>query len=129
MRRMGIDYGTKRVGVAVTDISGTMAFPEGVVPNDGSLLNSLLGIIRSREVKEIVIGHSLNRAGKPNPLDAEAQALVADLTLETGLPVHLEPEQYTTQAALREQGRTDQTDASAAALILNSYIGKQRAKL
>ena len=125
---MGIDYGTKRVGVAVSDISGLMAFPEGVVPNDSGLLNALVGIIRSREVQEIVIGHSLDRTGQPNPLDTDVQELVTDLTLATGLPVHLEPEQYTTQAALREQGRTDQTDASAAALILNSYIERQRDK-
>jgi putative Holliday junction resolvase len=122
---MGIDYGTKRVGVALTDESGAMAFPEGVLPNDTGLCDALAGLARARDVAEIVIGHSLDKNGQPNVLDAAVRAFITDLTLATGLPIHLEPEQYTTQAALREQGRTPATDASAAALILQSYLDKQ----
>ncbi len=125
MRIMGIDYGTKKVGIAFTDEGGTMAFPHGVVPNSPKLLEVITGLVREKQVKEIVIGYSLNRDGRPNVVHAGAESLMLDLTLTVGLPVHLEPEQYSTQAALRIQGRTDQTDAAAAALILDSYLMKQ----
>lgn len=121
---MGIDYGGKRVGVALSDESGRMAFPHIVLANNDQLVVDLLAIIEERKVGEIVIGHSLDKSGKPNAIHAEVEELINDLTLQTGLPVHLEPEQYSTQEAMIGQGRNSQTDASAAAIILNSYLTK-----
>lgn len=126
MRILGIDYGTKRVGIALSNEDGTMAFPKEVITNDAALLKNLEAIIVREGVEVVVIGHSLNTDGRPNPVQADIEALMLDLTLGVGLPVHLVPEQYTTQAALRIQGRTDMTDASAAALILNTYLEQQR---
>jgi putative Holliday junction resolvase len=126
MRLMGIDYGTKRVGVALSDEGGAMAFPHLVLDNDVKLLDKLEEIINERQVGAIVIGHSLSRDGQPNPVHADVEELIGDLTLRVGVPIHLEPEQYSTQAALRDQGRTAQTDASAAAIILNSFIIRRR---
>lgn len=123
---MGIDYGTKRVGVALSDEGGKMAFPHTVLNNDPSLLNKLEELIGDRKVGEIVIGHSLGRDGQPNSVHSDVEELIGDLTLRVGLPIHLEPEQYSTQEALRDQGRTAQTDASAAAIILNSFITKKK---
>ena len=57
MRKMGIDYGTKRVGIALTDDKGLMAFPHGVVANDEQLNETLLSLIKDKTVTEIVIGH------------------------------------------------------------------------
>lgn len=126
MKYMGIDYGTKRVGVALSDDGGKMAFPKSVLPNDAWLLKALVALIEKESVGTIVIGHSLGRDGVPNAVQAKIEELIGDLTLETGLPIHLEPEQYTTQESLRIQGRTDMTDASAAAIILNSYLTKTK---
>ncbi len=123
---MGIDYGTKRVGIALSDEGGSMAFPHIVLDNDSELLAKLEAMIKEREVAEIVIGHSLGRDGSPNAVHAAVEELIGDLTLRVGIPIHLEPEQYSTQAALRDQGRTAQTDASAAAIILNSYLTKKK---
>jgi len=122
---MGIDYGTKRVGVALTDPGCKMAFPHDVLVNNKQLFTKLVEIIESQAVGEIVIGHSLDRSGAPNAVHQGAEALLLDLTLGVGVPIHLEPEQYTTQAALRIQGRTAKTDASAAALILEGYLMKR----
>jgi len=126
MRKMGIDYGKKRVGIAFTDDAGLMAFPHGVLPNDGGLLKAMISLIEEKGVDEIVIGHSLGRDGLPNEIHEKVTELVTDLTLQVGLPVHLEPEQYTTQEAVRFQGRNDKTDASAAAIILNSFITRTK---
>jgi putative holliday junction resolvase len=126
MRLMGIDYGSKRVGVALSDEAGRMAFPYIVLKNSPTLLKELEAIIAEKQAGEIVIGHSLDKDQKPNKIHAAVEALMMDLTLATGLPIHLEAEQFTTQAALQIQGRTTQTDASAAALILDSFITRQK---
>ncbi len=126
MRLMGIDYGTKKVGIAFTDEGGKMAFPHGVVPNTPKLLDVLIGLINEKKVGEIVIGHSLDKNGKPNAVHAAVEGLMLDITLACGIPVHLEPEQYTTQAAIQLQGRNANTDASAAALILDGYLTRKK---
>jgi len=126
MRYIGIDYGSKRVGVALSDESGTMAFPHTVLANSSKLCNELEQIISQKEVSEIVIGHSLDKTNKPNKIQTAIEELITDLTLATGLPVHLQPEQFSTQAALQIQGRTTMTDAAAAALILDGFITKRK---
>jgi putative Holliday junction resolvase len=126
MRLLGIDYGSKKTGLALTDESGKMAFPHSVVPTDAKLLATIEKLIMKEKVGEIVLGYSLNRDGKPNAVHAAAEELMLDLTLSVGLPVHLQPEQYTTQAAIQLQGRNAQTDASAAALILDGYLTKRK---
>ncbi len=123
---MGIDYGTKKVGVALSDESGKMAFPHSVIKRDGELVKALTELAEANDVRFIVLGYSLSGDGKPNSLHAEVEELMGDLTLALGVPIHLEPEQYTTQAAIRLQGRNDKTDASAATLILNSYLEKNK---
>ena len=126
MRLLGIDYGSKKTGLALTDESGTMAFPHSVVPTTPALLKTIETLITKEKVAEIVLGYSLNRDGEPNKIHAAAEELMLDLTLATGLPIHLQPEQYTTQAAIQIQGRNAQTDASAAALILDAYLTKRK---
>lgn len=126
MRLLGIDYGSKKVGLALTDETGTIAFPHSVVLNTATLLKTIETLIIKEKVGAIVLGYSLDRDGVPNKIHAAAEELLLDLTLATGLPVHLQPEQYSTQAAIRLQGKTAMTDAAAAALILDSYLTKSK---
>ena len=126
MRRLGIDYGTKKVGLALTDEGGTMAFPHSVIPNDAELQPAIERLIEEERVEEVVIGHSLNLDGQPNPVQEHIEAFITDLTLANPIPIHLEPEQLTSVEASRVTGKNDQTDASAAALILSSYLAKQQ---
>lgn len=125
-RVMGIDVGTKRVGIALSDEGQQMAFPEVVLKNDNDLVKNICALITKKKVVEIVLGHSLDKEGKPNKIHEHTEALLLDLTLETGLPVHLEPELFTTQAALRIQGRNEMTDAAAATLILDAFLTKNK---
>jgi len=125
MRKMGIDYGTKNVGIALTDEGGVMAFPHEVLSNDNQLQKKIEQLIEEKGVTEIVIGHSLDRDGTPNDIHAAVEALMTDLTLSVGIPIHLQPEQYTSQEAKRIQGKNKQIDASAAAIILNSFLTQQ----
>jgi len=124
MRRLGIDFGTKKIGLALTDESGVMAFPHAVIPNDKSFLDTIELLITEKGVGEIVIGHSLNLDGTPNPVQVHIDEFIADMTLRQPIPIHLEPEQLSTQQAAKTTGRNDQTDAAAAAIILDSYLTK-----
>ena len=126
MKRLGIDFGTKKIGLALTDDGGQMAFPHEVIPNDALHTKYIEALVADKQVEEIVVGYSLNNQGEPNKVHAAVEELVADLTLLTGLPIHLEPEQYSTKEASHIQGKNKLTDAAAAAIILNSYLTKQK---
>jgi putative Holliday junction resolvase len=126
MRLLGIDFGSKKIGLALSDERGIMAFPHSVIPNDERLLHTIEVIVHNEKVNKIVIGHSKNREGSPNKIQEAIEACMLDLTLSLGIPIELEPEQYTTQEAMRIQGKNNMTDASAAALILNSYLMRQK---
>lgn len=128
MRYLAIDFGTKKIGLALSDESGSMAFPHSVIPNNEDLQKTLEGLIKKESVKEIVIGHSINKDGSNNQVHSLVETLITDLTLSCGLPIHLEPEQYSTQHAARIQGQDAMTDAAAAALILDSYLRKKQNK-
>ncbi|MEZ4194968.1 MAG: RuvX/YqgF family protein [Candidatus Paceibacterota bacterium] len=127
MRKLGIDYGSKRVGLAITDESGKMAFPHKVLKNSPALAKEIEAIINTEKIGEVVIGHSLDKDNNPNKIQEEIEELMMDLTLSVGLPIHLEPEQFSTKAdALQIQGRNNMTDASAPTLILDSFITKSK---
>ena len=123
---MGIDFGTRNIGLALTDESGVMAFPHGVIRNDPKALSVVVSLIKEKSVKEVVIGHSLGYTGVANKVHELVEGFMTDLTLELGIPIHLEPEQYSTQQAIRIQGKNDQTDAAAAAIILDSFITRKK---
>ncbi|HEV7121594.1 MAG TPA: Holliday junction resolvase RuvX [Candidatus Paceibacterota bacterium] len=132
MRYIGIDYGTKKVGIAFSDEAGTMGFPHSVVPNDGRLFDALRALIASEKPQAIVVGDSKDYKGEDNAIMEEARGVAARLGEATGLPVHFEPEMLTTQEARRdfEGVRTDGhsvVDSSAAALILTSFLSRQAA--
>ena len=122
---MSIDYGSKNVGIALSDESGSIAFPKEVLQNDAMLLPHLLDLIKAERVSEIVIGHSLDNKGEENPIMKGARLLGENLKTQAELPVSLEPEFYTSKEAERIQGETDVSDASAAAIILNSFLQKK----
>ena len=129
MRYLGIDFGTKKVGLALSDESGAMGFPHGILPNDGRLIDEVLDLIERKGVEAIVIGESRDYAGNENRVAEGAKAFAQLLERRSGLPVHFEPEMLTTQEARRdpEGVRTSGTalvDASAAAIILTSYLSR-----
>lgn len=125
MRKLGIDFGTKKVGLALSDLEGKLAFPHAVIPNDAALLDTIERMIADEEVDVVVIGQSLDLDGTPNAVQADIEAFIADLTQRTPVPIHLEPEQLTTQQAAAVTGKNDQTDAAAAAIILDTWLQKQ----
>ncbi len=122
MRLIGIDYGTKRVGIAISNDTGSVGFPHGVVDNDSSLLGHIATLATNEHVEGFVIGESMDNHGGENAIMARARQFVAALSSKTGLPVFFEPEQMTSMQVRREKEMKGEVDADAAAVILNSYM-------
>ncbi len=129
MRYLGIDYGTKKTGIALSDEAGTMGFPKDVLPTKNKLVEKLCLIIKNENVGAVIMGESKNFAGDDNSIAKDANALAQKLFKETKVPVFFEPEMLTTQEARRfptgERARGGDVDAAAAALILTSYLSRQ----
>ena len=122
MRYLGIDFGLKRVGVAVSDESGSFAFPLSVLANSEDLLDEIALICKENKISQIVVGESMNFSFKENDIMKEILPFVESLKKRLGLPVNMHPEFLTSQEAERLQGKNEMNDASAAALILKSYL-------
>jgi putative Holliday junction resolvase len=127
MRYLGIDFGTKKVGLALSDEAGTMGFPHSLLPNDGRLLDAVAALAANESVGAVVMGESRAYGGNENPVAKEARAFGEALAARTGLPLAYEPEMLTTQEARRMPDGSRMkgepaVDASAAALILTSYL-------
>ena len=127
MRILGINYGSKRIGLALSDEGRQFAMPLIVLNSTKNLLDEVLKIAKEKETTEIVMGESKNYKGEANVIMSES--LEFKKQLETnGLTVYLEPEFMTSANAERFQGKHDMLDASAAALILQSFLDKERVK-
>ena len=122
MRYLGIDFGSKRIGLAVSDEAGNFAFPLSVLQNSEDAAEPILRICREKNIGTIVVGDSENFQMKKNHIMKEVALFVEKLKGISGLPVLLHPEFLTSQEAERLQGKNDMLDASAAAIILKSFL-------
>jgi len=125
MKYIGIDYGEKNVGIAVSDDGGNLAFAKIVLKNDKHLLKNILKICDEEKIEIVVLGESLDFSGQPNLIMKDILIFKNKLEKMSGLQIYLEPEFLTSAEAERIQGKNDKIDASAAALILKSYLEKQ----
>ncbi len=135
MRYLGIDYGTKKVGLALSDEAGRMGFPHAVVANTPRLVEEVAALIATKNVGAVVLGESRDFTGRENPVASAARAFAKHLGERAGVPVFFEPEVFTSAEARRQHEGTEKTraprqtrgarvDASAAALILTSYLSR-----
>jgi putative holliday junction resolvase len=131
MRYLGIDYGSKKIGLAFSDEAGMMGFPHDIVSNTPKLIEDLCALIAKENIGAVVIGESRTLMGGENPIAKDAHALGTLLTEQTGLPVFYESEVFTSTEARRAPAkemksrakvRRSNVDASAAALILTSFL-------
>ena len=125
MRRLGIDYGSKRVGLALTDEAGDFAYPLVVLLNSAKLLDRIKTICANEQVGEIVLGESLNFRRQQNPIMRAILKFKLRLERTSGLPVVFEDETLTTREAHHELGKDAMTDARAAAIILRQHLARK----
>ncbi|AKC83042.1 Holliday junction resolvase [Verrucomicrobia bacterium IMCC26134] len=134
MRFLGIDYGTRRIGLATGDELGVATPIPALV--DAELVSrrlALAAVVRQRRIDEIVIGYPLNMDGTAGYKARETDAVAAELRAEFGLPVHLVDERLTSHIAeqgmnqkqLREIRAKGIIDSRAAAVILQDYLDQR----
>jgi len=125
MKKLGIDYGTKKVGIALSDEGGTVAFPYGVFPNDNHLTSFISDLCKKENIQTVILGESLDFSGQPNPVMKKIRAFKKTLEEKLSLSVFFEKEFLTSKQARNIQEDSALTDASAAAIILQSWLDKQ----
>jgi putative Holliday junction resolvase len=140
VRVLGIDYGERRIGLALSDPTGLLASPWKTLSNDGNVVGAarrvgreLAALDGDDAVGAIVLGLPRRLSGEPNDQTPRVQAFAAELARITGLAITLQDERLTSHEAEallagRERDwrrRKDKIDAMAAALILQDYLDWQ----
>lgn len=133
---LGVDYGTKRIGIAISDNEGKIAFPRGIIVNNSETLQRISEIFEKENIDEIVIGESLDFSGNPNKISPDIEIFILELKKRFEIIIHKQKEFLTSVEARGKNGKeiknsrktkknkTQKVDASAAALILQRYLDK-----
>jgi putative Holliday junction resolvase len=126
VRVLALDYGRARTGVAVSDPTGTIARPVGVVK--GGDIASILELIREHDVERVVVGLPLTLRGELGKQARETQSFMDQLASASGVQVVAFDERFTTNLAEQMASASADEDARAAAHLLSSYLTWSSAK-
>ena len=132
MRILAVDHGEKRIGLALSDPTATIASPLRVIKHVSRLLDAaqVANLASENEVGLIVIGQSFDEEGNPNLAGRRAAKFAEAMKEQTNLPVELFDESFSTQDAratriemgVSRKKRSGHMDELAAVMILRSYI-------
>lgn len=136
MRVLAVDFGERRIGLAVSDETGRIVVPVGVVSrrSDAQAASEVTAAAREREVERLVVGLPVSpEDGRDSPFAARARNFARRLAEASGLPVDLHGEALTSRSAaeaLREAGgrpdrRRAALDAESAATILRDWLSSR----
>jgi putative Holliday junction resolvase len=136
VRALGLDLGAKRIGVAVSDRSGTIASPLTVVERTRSQADDhrrIAALVVEEEAEAVVVGLPLSLDGTLGPAAAGVQAEVAELSTALPVPVELFDERLTTvsaerallEARMRRDARRRVVDKVAAAVMLQTWLDRR----
>ena len=140
-RILGIDYGAKRIGLAISDEEATLAFPKEILFNDSNVFKKIIEIVQNENISSFVVGDSVDLNDVKNPISEKIDVFVKKLESEFNLPVYKQKEFFTSVEARgrdgKEQNNARKTkqvqnvkiDDSAAALILQRYLDKKNKSL
>lgn len=132
---IGIDYGLRRTGIAVSDARGRLALAVGthVEGRDGSLVARLRELCDTHGATELVIGLPLGLSGRQGAMAARVQRFAALLRQKLGLPITLVDERLSSREAAAwiamrgRPARRGELDAVAAQIILQTYLDRSHA--
>lgn len=128
MKYIGIDYGRKRIGIALSDVNGRMAFPKKIIFNRSkeSVLREIRQIVKAEKVSKVIVGLPTHLDGRETEESRRVRDFVEDIEKKLNLSVEFENEALTTRMARRAGIKKEHVDEAAAALILQSYLDKQQ---
>lgn len=123
MRYLGIDYGTKHLGIAVSDDAGSFAFPRDVLSNDAKAVEKIFHIVEKENIEGIVIGDTRFLNGGANTITESSDTFAENVELYCKIAVHRVREAWSSAEADRyaPQGRKH-SDSAAAAIILQRFL-------
>lgn len=140
MKYLGIDFGTKKLGLANSDDDNRLAFPIMILPNDTEMIDSIIEIVSAYKITDIVMGESIDNKGIPNPVAKTARNFANSLELKLNGDItknesqiennkhkvnfYFEKEWYSSVEARRVDGERD-VDDRAAAIILQRYLDRK----
>lgn len=132
MRILCIDPGEKRIGIAISDATGSIARPLSVIQHINRSVDaaSIASIASDNQAEMILVGQALDIDGKPNLSGRRAARLAGAIRTQTDIPIQLWDESFSTQAArkvpeelgVKRKKRSEPLDDYAAAIILQSYL-------
>lgn len=125
MKYIGIDYGEKRIGIAVSDDGGVIAFPHTTIENTSSTLSEIKKICDAQKPAQIVIGMPM-LIGEESLMMRTIRMFGDAVARFIQIPVAYENEIFTTKMAIRDGAKKSTVDQSSAALILQSWIDKNK---
>lgn len=128
MRILGIDYGTKRVGLAISDELGLLARELSIV-SPTEFFRSIPKLIEQYEVGDIVLGVPYNMSGQDTDKTREARAFKIKLEELAGMPVHEMDERLSSQMAQNISGSSTGLDSLAAQIILQNYLNQKKSSM
>jgi putative holliday junction resolvase len=124
MKYLGIDYGQKKIGIAVSDSSGRVAFAKMILENKGDeTISKIAELMKSEKIDALVMGESRDFQGKENWIMKDLRAFKEALAKNIKTPVIFEPE-YMSSMEARRINPSKEDDARAAAIVLQSYLDK-----
>jgi putative holliday junction resolvase len=134
-RILAIDYGEKRIGLAVTDPLNIFAYPLVTLNNDSGFFSKLKNIVDEYHVVKIIVGYPLKESGAQSRISILITKFKEELESKFGLPVEFADERYSSEIARQriietvtsKKKRRDKEliDKNAAAVILEDYISSQ----
>lgn len=125
MKYLGIDYGTKRIGIALSDENGEFAFPKGIFDAKAAILE-IAALCQKEAVGAIVIGKSVATNGMENEIVPQTLAFKDKLAAAVDLPIFFQQESFSTVEAHRYQISAGSRDDSAAAIILQRFLDTKK---
>lgn len=120
---LGLDYGDKKIGIAIADSENKLALPYKIIDNN-NFINQLKGICEKESIGKIIVGLPLALSGKDTEQTKKVKNIIKILKEEFVFPIGLEDERMTSKLAGVMVGNK-KDDVSAAAIILQSYLDRQ----
>ncbi|HET56766.1 MAG TPA: Holliday junction resolvase RuvX [Ignavibacteria bacterium] len=131
-RILAIDFGTKRIGLAITDPLKMFAIPFDTLPNNISTITAIVKIINEKNVKQIILGYPIKESGEETSISPLINKFKKELENKTGIQIQLVDERYSSNIASKrilesvksKKKRRDKSliDKNAAAVILEDYL-------
>jgi putative Holliday junction resolvase len=138
---LGIDHGSKRIGIALSDQSNTIAFGKEVIDGGGQCFKKIAESVKNNEVSTVVVGYPLNLKGEKTKQTEEVEKFIILLSEKLPVEINIErwderltskmAESFVIDSGMKKKKRQDKAtlDRLSAAFILQSYLDSKKSRI